>query len=170
MKVLAVGKMVMYGKNGICKVKEIVEKQIGRQSRQYYVLEPVYKGGLSFFVPVGQEDSLKVHSVLSADEIYQLIHTMPALSELEIADDRHRREVFDALIASGDRKDLIRIIKTIYKIRQEREKCGKKLGSRDEQIYAQAQKILYDEFAVVLKIEPEQVVPMIINEIEIERK
>ena len=167
---LAVGKMVMYGKNGVCRVNEIVDKKIGRENRKYYVLEPAYKPGLTFFVPVGQEENLKMHSVLSADEIYELIHTMPALSELEIDDERRRREEFDALITGGDRKDLIRIIKTIYKIRQDRENNGKKLCAKDEQIYAQAQKILYDEFAVVLKIKPDQVVPMIINEIEVERK
>jgi CarD family transcriptional regulator len=163
---LAVGSMVMYGKNGVCSVKEIVDKKIGKAVLQYYVLQPAYKSGLTFFVPVGQESELKMQQGLSADESHALIRKMPTLKEFEIEDERERRDAFETLIAQGDRDNLVRIIKTIYKLRQQRQSCGKKLCARDEQIYAQAQKILYDEFAVVLDIEPDQVVPMIINAIE----
>jgi len=163
---LAVGSMVMYGKNGVCSVKEIVDKKIGKAVSKYYVLQPAYKNGLTFFVPVGQENELRVQEVLTAEEIHALIQKMPSLKEYEIEDERERRDTFEAIIAQGDRDSLVRIIKTIYKLRQERLNCGKKLCSRDEQIYAQAQKILYDEFAVVLDIQPDEVVPMIINSIE----
>ena len=69
---LAVGSMVMYGKNGVCSVKEIVDKKIGKAVLQYYVLQPAYKSGLTFFVPVWQESELKMQQVLSADEIHAL--------------------------------------------------------------------------------------------------
>ncbi|MBQ8974092.1 MAG: CarD family transcriptional regulator [Oscillospiraceae bacterium] len=163
---LAVGSMVMYGKNGVCRVNGIVEKKVGKNTLKYYVLQPAYKNGLTFFVPVGQESALNMQQVLSAEEIHELILRMPTLKEVEIEDERERRDEFEAMLAKGDRDDLIRIIKTIYKIRGQRQSCGKKLCAKDEQIYAQAQKMLYNEFAVVLDIDPDQVVPMIIDAIE----
>ena len=40
----------------------------------------------------------------------------------------------------------------------------------DERFFKTAEKILYDEFALVLEIEPQQVLPFVLQQIEIDKK
>ncbi len=165
---LAVGSMVMYGRNGVCRIRQIAERKFGKTASLYYVLEPAYRSGLTFFVPVGQEEALNMQRVLSEEQIHELIQIMPSVEVLNIEDERLRRDTCEELLNHGNRKDVIRVIKTIYQIRQQRQDCGKKLCSKDEQLFSLAQKMLYDEFVAVLNIEPDQVVPMIIDAIEMQ--
>lgn len=163
---LAVGTMVMYGKNGVCRITDMAEKKVGKSVFQYYVLSPEYKRGLTFFVPVTPEGEQMIRPILTADEVRALISAMPEMEAMQIDDERERRAALEALIARGDRGDLVRVIKTIYKLQQERGSIGKRLCTKDEQLYSQAQKMLYDEFAAVLDMDPEEVLPMILGTVE----
>ena len=47
---------------------------------------------------------------------------------------------------------------------------GKKLHVNDARIFIEAEKMLYEEFAHVLHIEREQVLPFIMEQMEVEKK
>lgn len=70
------------------------------------------------------------------------------------------------LIKNGDRTELIRLIKTLFKHKEKQKEAGKKIHITDERFFKDAEAILYDEFAYVLGISQNQVVPFIIEQLE----
>lgn len=162
---------VLYGTEGVCIISEIEEKEMGGEHQQYYVLKPVYRSESTIYVPVNSEKlTSKMRRVLSADEVYELIKTMPEEGTIWIDNKTDRQEKYKRILLSGDRTELIRLIKTLYLRQQAQKEMGKKLYVADENMMKDAERILYEEFAHVLDIEREQVFPMILEQIDPEEK
>ena len=68
------------------------------------------------------------------------------------------------------REDLVRLITTIYRQKQRLTGRGRKLHSADEQIFREAEKLLYDEISVVLGMEEKQVQPYIAKRLKEKEK
>ena len=99
--------------------------------------------------------------------IIQLLYISLNIKEtIWIDDERERTERYKAILESGVREELVKIIKTLYMKKQELVDCGKKLHICDEIIMQRAENMLYEEFAVVLDIKKEDVLPLIVSEIE----
>lgn len=75
------------------------------------------------------------------------------------------RIFFKSALASGDRGKIINVIKTIRLHKTEREESGKRLHQSDEAFLKEAEALIYEEFAVVLGIEPVKVLDYIMDEI-----
>ena len=71
------------------------------------------------------------------------------------------------MLFRSDRTALVRMIKTLYQHQQKQQRRGKKLHVVDERFMKEAERILYEEFAHVLNIQKEQVVPFIMEEIQV---
>ena len=82
-----------------------------------------------------------------------------------IADDNARRERYKAILAGGDPSDLIRLIKTLYLRAQTQKAQNKKPRLEDERFMKQAEKLLYEEFAHVLHIQRDEVLPYILHRV-----
>ena len=63
-----------------------------------------------------------------------------------------RKEYYKNLLADGDHGALIRMIKTLYAHKKEREAAGKRLHMMDDHCFKDAEQILYNEFQYVLKV------------------
>ena len=165
---IQVGAYVVYGKSGVCRVEDIRRETFGRQSGEYYVLKPVYDKQSTIYVPAANEALLQnMRRILTPEEIYKLIRFMPDMSDSQwIQDPRARSDYFKDILQQGDRGELIRIIKALYHQQKEALAHGKKLHAADEAVMKKAEKMLYDEFALVLQIAPEEVLPFITNQIE----
>lgn len=162
---------VLYGIEGVCVITEITERQFKGQVMKYYVLKPVYHEGATVFVPVNNESLVaKMKKILSVDEIHQLIHDMPNEDLIWIDNDNQRKEKYREILRNGNRKDLTQLIRTIYLKQEELRKIGKKIHATDDNIFKEAEKILYEEFAYVLNIQKNEVVPFIFNQIEVKEK
>ena len=74
--------------------------------------------------------------------------------------------MYDEFFSSGDRRELLLLVKSLYKHKQERKAEGKKLWTIDENAMKRAEKLVYEEFATDLNIEAEEVVPFIEEELE----
>ena len=160
---------VFYGPQGVCKITEIKKITLCGKSEEYYILKPVYQSRSTFYIPLAnQELTEKMHKVLSKDEIEELIDAMPQEDTLWIEDDAVRKEMYNKIIASGNRRKIAGIIKTLYLEQAKRQEEGKRLKQKDEQILARAEELLYHEFALVLDISPEQVVPLLQKKMDIE--
>lgn len=68
------------------------------------------------------------------------------------------------MIKSGELKDIIRVIQTLRRVYIEKDASGKRLCASDEYLLNDAQRILRDEFSLVLNIQPEQVDSFIFKE------
>lgn len=163
-----VGDTVLYGTDGVCTVKEIAVRSFGKEKAEYIVLTPLHQNGAVIYVPTASEALLaKMRRVLSEQEIHALIR---GIAEEEctdwIADENARRAHFKNVLVSGDRRELIRMIKTVYWHGKVQKANGRKLHHSDEAMMKDAEKLLYDEFAYVLGIKPDEVLGFITNTIE----
>ncbi|MDD4545895.1 MAG: CarD family transcriptional regulator [Oscillospiraceae bacterium] len=162
---------VVYGTTGVCLITDISEKEFYGKKIKYYTLKPIYQKASVIFVPMNNAKlKSKMRPVLSATEIYSIIRSFSDVEEGWIENDNARRERFSEILKSGERKDLVRMIKSLCAHRETQKENGRKLHASDERILNEAQKLLYEEFAHVLKIEPEQVLSLILNEISVEEK
>lgn len=160
---------VSYGTEGICKITEVTEKNFGGKLTEYYVLKPVYNDAATIFVPKQNKTlTQKMRRMLSPEEIYQMIHMLPKESLIWIEDEHERKNKYKEILARGDRKELVKLLKTLYLHQQEQQEKGKKLHMADERFFKEAEKLIYDEFALVLHIKREEVLPFILEQIQIE--
>ena len=129
-------------------------------------------GSSSLVFPNGKWEKLlsKMREILSADQIYSIIKELPDKDPVWIDDDNIRKAKYQEIIDEGDRSKIMLIIKTLYRHRLSQEEKGRRLHQADEYILNQAEKLLHNEFALVLDIKPEEVVPFIMKQIEIQKK
>ena len=167
----SVGDTVVYGSQGVCRIEGTQSKKIRGEYVDYIVLKPVYDQNSTVFVPKNNEELLaKMREILSADEIYRIISELPERDPIWIDDDNIRKAKYQEMIDEGDRRKIMLIIKTLYRHKLEQEEKGRRLHQADEFILRQAEKLLHDEFALVLDIRPDEVVPFIMEQIDVHKK
>jgi len=159
---------VVYSTNGICTIGEITEQSFCGEKREYYVLHPIYDTGATIFVPTDNEELTgKMRRVMTKEEINALLNDIADSEEDWIESDTERKKQFDSILAGGDRRKLMQMIRTLYLHGQQQKKRGKKLHIADERCFREAEKILYEEFAHVLQISTEEVIPYIREQLEV---
>ena len=158
---------IMYGTHGICKIEEITVKDFMGTKKEYYVLKPISDIGATLFAPVNNAKiGTKMRRILSEEEIHELIAKMPYEEINWIENENERKDKYKSIIAKGDRTELIRMIKALYFHKGEREAIGKHLYLSDERFLKEAERILYDEFQYVLKIQKEEMISFIFSKIK----
>ncbi len=162
-----IGDTVLYGATGVCKIDSTVTREIGGSEQTYFVLKPLAKEKCTVFVPTENEAlKAKMRKILSAEEIEAVIADVKTLPDIWENNELRRREIYSDIIHSGDRRQIMLLIRTLYNVEQERRKEGKRLHLADERFLAEAERLLYDEFSAVLGIDPSEVVPFIIERME----
>jgi len=152
---------VIYSSIGVCKIVDIrKEKDINSNEIEHYILQPVYSNKMTIKTPVDNH-KVAMRKVITKDEVEALIESMPEMETIWIDDYRQRIESFKAALKTGECREWIKLIKTIYLEKKEKSAVGKKLMKSDEDIMKAAEKLLYEEFAVVLNISPDEVVTYI---------
>ena len=165
-----VNDMIVYGTHGVCKVQEIVSRDFGKEMKDYYLLKPVYDSGATIFVPVDNEKlQAKMRRVLSEEEVRRMIHGMPDEQLIWIENDNARKEAYKQIMDKGDRAQLIQLVKTLYFHSKKQKEKGKRLHVSDEVFLREAEMILYEEIALVLHMDKEEVRPYIIKELAEEK-
>lgn len=168
---LKINDIVLYEAEGVCKIKDITKENFGEGIMEYYVLQPIYKDSLMIFVHTGNDHLIsKMRRVLSREEIEKIILTMPEEELLSIEDESAREIKYQEIINSGDRRAVVKLIKTIYLRQKNRKEQKKNPYAIDERFLKEAEKLLYDEFALVLNVKPNQVLPLIIKQIEYSKR
>lgn len=162
---LNIGKTVSYGAQGICTISEITEKKFKADIIKYYVLEPVFDKNSKIFVPIDNEKlTSRMKEILSKDEIIEIINSLANEETTWINDDNERKEAYKQIILSGDRNEIVKLIKALYLHRENQKLIGKKLHISDERLLKEAEKVVYDEFAYVLNIDRDDVLPFILKQ------
>lgn len=163
----SIGDSFIYGSNCICKLTKVQKRCMNHETHLYYILKPVFDPQSTVYIPVGNKKlEAKMRRLLSADEVYTLIDEIPCKSALWIEEENQRKEYYTQVLASGDRTQLIGIIKAVFYHQQKLKARGKKLHLSDERFMKEAEKTLYDEFAYVLGISREEILPFLHQRIE----
>ena len=157
----------VYASYGVCIIESIETHDFSGENLEYYVLSPVNDTRNKFYVPTSNSKlTEKMRKIYSKDEVEKLIDVMPDEKFIWIENELKRKEEYKHIIESGDRHQLVKLIKTLYIRRDELLKKHKKLRSSDEKFLNDAENILYDEFAYALKIPKNEVISYIKKRIE----
>jgi len=163
---LKINDHVVFGATGVCKVVDIIRENFGGNTeREYYVLSPVYANSSTIYVPTDNENVV-MRKMMTREEIKDLIKAMPGIESEWISEDQSRKAQFNDILQSGDPWQVAHLIKMIYERKVELENIGKRLSHSDTETLKAAEKLLHNEFALALHIEPDQVVPFILGKID----
>jgi len=162
-----VGETVLYGTEGVCRVDRVECVNMGDGPREYYVLKPVFRPGNTVFVPASSEKlTHRMRKILSAQEIQEIINGVCAEEMCWSENENERKNRYGQILESGDRRACLNMIKTLYLRKHAAGARGKKLHLCDEAFLKDAERLLCDEFGLVLGIEPDKVPAYIQNRVE----
>jgi CarD family transcriptional regulator len=131
----------------------------------YYVLEPVYQGGV-LYVPA-DNPKIFLRPVITADEANRLIDEIPQLRG-EAFHSRSAQELsahYEQALQTHRCEDLVELTKSIYKKKTDLARHNKKFGRVDEHFMRRAEDSLYGELAIALDIPRDHVQEYIANRI-----
>ena len=161
-----VNDFVVYNSSGVYKIKDIKkEKDISNNEIEYYVLQPAFaQDSLTIKTPV-TNSRVRIRKVINKEDVLSIIASMPEMKTIWIDDFKERNEIFKQALRSGDVEKWVRLVKSIYKEKQDKNEIGKKIRKTDEDIMKAAEKNINEEFALALNISPDEVGPYIIEHI-----
>ncbi len=163
----SVGDTIIYTTYGICKIVDQIQREFNGQLKNYYILRPIHDPKASLQVQVDNPlTNEKIKVLLTKDEIYSLIGTIPTLKSYWIENENERKKQFSSILRSGERCEIIRIIRSIYDHQIELKERGRKLHACDEQYFKDAQKMIDEELNYVLENNPKSILDYIIDELE----
>lgn len=151
-----VGDHVIY-KRDVCKIKNLKEKN----GIDYFELVPIDDDSLKIEIPTTNE-SIKV--LMTKEEVTDLINKIPSIDVVECNDKMIEFE-YKNLISTGNKEDLIKIIKTTYLRNKERVENKKKISDKDNTYFEKAERILYNEISVVLGLDFDETRKYIIDKV-----
>ena len=158
-----VGQTVLYGSNGVCVVDDVTEKRIGKTKMQYYVLKPLCNNTSTLFVPTANQQLVsKMRRILTEDEAEAILRNLPPCGDWN-DNKQERSEQFRAIITEGSCVELIRLIRLVRTHGQEQLAGGKRLHISDERFLKEAEKMICEEFSLVLHISRDEVLERILQ-------
>lgn len=138
---------IVVHKRDICKITKIVKNF--RLGEDYYTLVPIDDSSLVIHTPVLDKRGL-IRNVISKDTTEVLIQKIPDIKVIEFSDDHALEGEYIKLINSGKHEDLLRIIKTTFLRKEEKESIGKKVSEKDKNYFKLAEKLFYSELSIAL--------------------
>jgi len=166
--VYKIDETVLYGVNGICTITDIEEKKINKEIKKYYVLKPVYNKSSTLYVPVDNELLVsKMKKILSKKEIFNLIDSINEKELIWIENEQERNRTYNEILKSGDRKEIMKMLRSLHNHRIKLKDTGRKFHVADEKIMRAAEGLLHEEFAYVLDIKKENVTDFIVDHLAV---
>ena len=158
----AVGDLVVYGGEGVCRVESIGPSGMAydKTDKQYYHLVPLYRSG-TVLTPV--DTAVLMRPVMNREAALELIRSLPSLplSKPETPGLRAAKDHYHHLVQRCEYSELAAMIHTICRRRSWALHHGKKVSQMDERYLKRAEEQLYGEMAAALDIAREQVAPFI---------
>ncbi len=149
-----VGDFIVYESRGICKVENITELNLpgATKGQKYYELKPVYEETGKIYSAV-DSDKVLMRRMITGEEAKALIDDIPNIPEMWIGDEKQRELRYKEAMRSGDCRQWVSIIKTLYLRRQDRLAQGKKTTNTDDRYFKKAGDNLHGELAMALGME-----------------
>lgn len=153
-----IGDAVIHPAEGVCEITEIAEKNFSGTAEEYYVLRSVYDSQSTVYIPVETVKTRpKIRLALNREQVHKIIDSLENNEPVKTDNDNHRRLLFKEILASGNADEIGRVLTTIYRLRTELRKTGKKIKASDERIIKETERSVFTEFAFSLGISPEEI-------------
>ena len=162
------GELVVYGATGVCRVESIQQPEPhgAHQGKTCYLLKPLYQDGV-IYTPV-ENTKISIRPVMTREEANALIDQIPTMQAeaCRAPTIQALTQHYQSVIHSGDRRDLIQLMMSVYAKQKQAEAQKRRLGMVDERYMKQAERLLYGELAAALDIPFDQVQPYIARRVE----
>lgn len=141
---------IMYGRTGVCKVIDITnERFINGEEKKYYVLSSIHNNNNTIIKIPLDNTKIPMRKIISKGDVTSLINDMSNMEALWIDDEKKRSNKFKTMLKSGKCEDLIELISN--------KRYFKKLNKADKEIIKEAERLVSEEFAIILNISPKEV-------------
>lgn len=146
------GQYIIYGRSGICKVEDITHLSIAGADKKklYYVLAPLSSKGSKVYFPV-EKKKAHARELITEAEAWELLDEIRDIKEIRVSNEKFREDTYKQAFDSGDYRQWVAMIKTLYQRRNARFAQGKKMAATDERYLKMTEEALYSELAFVLK-------------------
>lgn len=152
-----IGDKVIYGAHGVCSVVEQENRVLDKKTVTYLVLEPAGQDGSRYLVPTHNEAAMaKLHPMLCASEMEELLHSRDIREGSWIQDENRRKQLYRELITSGDRAALLKMLYSLYEHKSIQLAAGKKVHLADDNFLRDAEKLVSSEISVVMNLSAEE--------------
>ena len=161
-----IGDFIVYGNVGVCTVEEIgsLDSPLIPEDKKYYTLVPYYTKGSKIFTPIDNK-KVVMRPVISKDEAMDLVEDINNINSLDIPQEKGREARYKEIFSKCDCRELVKLIKTIYERKDEREADGKKLTVADEKFIRLAEESLFGELAIPLDMGIEEVKDFVLQQV-----
>lgn len=143
------GQQIIYGGNGVCRIEEIVERDIGVPGvQQVYVIR--LASGLTSYVPV--ESSVFMRALITPEEAKQVLADYPSIGVRTFTGSNSKAlaDQYRAVIARHDPREMLCLYKSLRNKVEQARRAGKKPGTMDERFAAAALEQVAQELSIVL--------------------
>lgn len=162
-----VGDLIVYGNSGVYSVSEYCKSPVDKHDpRVFYLLRPMHESASNIIITPVDNDRIPMRSIISEDAAYALIDKIPYISELEIENEKGRKERYREAIGKCDLEEYVKIIKTVEQRRDNMLKAKKRLSETDADYEKRAKFCLYSEIASVFSLRIDEVEGFISQRIE----
>ena len=168
-----VGQYVVYGTNGICIVDsiELMSFTAGAPKEMYYVLRQHKHSETCFFVPFKNEELLsKLREPMRREDIEDILMGLSDEDVKWVNDRRARGDYFKSILSNGVSGRLLSMIVCIYEKKRDLARQGKKLSVTDTTTLRAAEKLVEEEFAWALDMDPQEIPAFIRKRLHIQEE
>ncbi len=161
------GNYVIYGGKGVCEVMDVKTMNIDGipKDKLYYVLKPYAQKSGMIYAPVDSQKTV-MRKIITKEEADALIEDIPNIEDVWVANERQREEHYKECLRTCQCRDLVRVIKTLYRQQKRRVAMGKKPTATDDRYMKQAEDSLYSELSLSLGIPRSDMVQYINSRIQ----
>ena len=144
--VMQIGTFVHYSTKGICQVREIETMKFSSETKDYYVLVPVFDRNSKYYVPTDYDPQRIKIRYAKTCQPYEWVSNV-----------HERKAKTEEILHSSDHKRILRLIKTLRCHEEHQKQIGKKMYLSDAKALRSALHIISDEFAFVRGEDPKTV-------------
>ena len=154
----------------IFRIDCVVDKDFGQGPTPYFAMSPCFpydfNPGYQCFIPVDRADVLlrPLMSREAADNLLLEIKSIPIIKDIG---PHERKAKFQAIVSTGNRKDILQVILTLLAYRNERRKLNKPFLDFDNRLLKNLTTLFQDEMSIVFDMTPEEVAQYIETKSEI---
>lgn len=162
-----IGQIVVTKNSGVCQIVSEEEINFGAGNRKYFILKPYFitdDKGTKIFIPYDNAND-SIRQLLSKNDVLELIDSIPTMERSWITDPKSRRLKFEEVHKSGNLRNIIQVVKSLYIQNEELKESKKTLSMLDKEFFVKLQNDIYQEFAIVLNMELSEVAKYIIARI-----
>ena len=164
-----VNDFVVYGKSGLCFVKEIKKMRMANGPlSEYYVLNSAAGNAVTIYVPCDKENLVaKMRRPLTKNEIDTILEEAKGQQINWIDNNNERAEFFKKISDSDNYRDWLLLVSCLHLKKTEKAANGKHLSSKDESTLKLLEKLIEEEFCYSLKLKRDKISEYIKEKLEI---